>query len=116
MGAVRILFVFIERRNAVVKTFANFLVNAFAVLGEILGAKNGVLLHSYSPFSGECLTWAASWKQITHERNIRNSTTKDNEKALFDWRQYPISRKSLTIDFRVPEEYRRRPYKPHLEV
>ena len=22
--------------------------------------------HSYSPFSGECLTWAASWKQIAH--------------------------------------------------
>ncbi len=34
----------------------------------------------------------------------------------FAWRQYPISRKSLTIDFRVSEEYYRLPYKPHLEV
>ena len=70
MGAVKIkLFVFIERRNAVVKTFANFLVNAFAVLGKILGARNGDLLHEKSPFSGECLTWAASWKQIAHRTN-----------------------------------------------
>jgi hypothetical protein len=67
MGAVKMqLFVFIERKNSVVKTFANFLVNAFALLGEILGARNGDPLHEMSPFSGECLTWAASWKQITH--------------------------------------------------
>ena len=44
MGAVKIiLFALIERRNAVVKTFANLLVNAFAVLGKILGARNSML-------------------------------------------------------------------------
>tara|TARA_B100000530_G_C15520180_1_gene314254 strand:+ start:143 stop:310 length:168 start_codon:yes stop_codon:yes gene_type:complete len=52
MGAVKIkLLVFIERQNAVVKTFANFLVNAFDVLGEILGARNGDLLNEESPFA-----------------------------------------------------------------
>jgi len=46
MRAVKIkLFALIERRNAMVKTFAKFLVNAFAVFGEILGARNGNPLH-----------------------------------------------------------------------
>ena len=46
MGAVKIkFFALIEGRNAVVKTFANFFVNAFAVFGEILGARNGDPLH-----------------------------------------------------------------------
>ena len=46
MGAVKIkFFALIEGRNAVVKTFANFLVNALAVFGEMLGARNGNPLH-----------------------------------------------------------------------
>ena len=54
MGAVKIkFFALIEGRNAVVKTFANFLVNAFTVLGEILGSRNGNPLHGKAPFSGD---------------------------------------------------------------
>ena len=84
MGAVKVkLFALIERGNAKVETFAKFLVNAFAVLGEILGVGNEGPLHGKSPFSGECLTWAASWKQIAHTYNIRNLTTKDNKMAVF---------------------------------
>ena len=46
MRAVKIkLFALIERRNAMVKTIAKILVNAFAVFGEILGARNGNPLH-----------------------------------------------------------------------
>ena len=97
--------------NTKISTITHFLVNALAVFREIFRTGNGNPCHEKSPFSGECLTWAASWNQIAHTHNIRNLTTKDNEKALFDWRQYPISRKSPTIDLRVPEEYRRLPYK-----
>jgi hypothetical protein len=70
MGAVKIkFFALIEGGNAVVKTFANFLVDAFTVLGKIIGVGNGGPLHEKAPFSGECLTWAASWKQIAHRTN-----------------------------------------------
>ena len=117
MGAVKVkLFALIERGNAKVETFAKFLVNAFAVLGEMLGVGNTGPLHGKAPFSGECLTWAASWKQIAHTQNIRKITTEDNEMTVFDWRQYPISRKLLTIEFRVREAYRRPRYKPLLDV
>ena len=58
MGAVKVkLFALIERGNATVETVrglsTKFLVNAFAVLGEILGARNGGPLHGKAPFSGD---------------------------------------------------------------